>query len=316
MLPQVAELRHVAARDVVRDRHPGQLDDAALDRVHEREVAHRPGEERPFRVARAAQEERGRREVDYAAKAQPAPDGFQPGYPEPCGLPVLLGLRAVVALQIAFVVLAGLLTIAMVRLVVQSEHVLHAHELGHDALEHLALALQRTQVGSASLKEGAAALRDLHRLAKLEGVEIGDDDLRAVEIAQHVAGHELPALVVAVRVVGLEHPEPVLDRDARRDNQEAPCETPAVGASDRVDRLPGDEHGHDGGLSGPGGQLHRKPGQIGVRLFVRLFEVFQKPSSGVAERGRDLGQPDHRFHGLHLTEEGAEVAEVMVTPVV
>ena len=63
VLPQVAELRHVAAGDVVGHRHARQLDDAALDGVHQREVADRPGEQRPLGIAGAAQEERRRGQV-------------------------------------------------------------------------------------------------------------------------------------------------------------------------------------------------------------------------------------------------------------
>ncbi len=67
VLPEVAEHRHLVAGDVLRDGDARQLDDAALDGVHEREVAHRPREERAFGVARAAEEERRRGEIDDAA---------------------------------------------------------------------------------------------------------------------------------------------------------------------------------------------------------------------------------------------------------
>ena len=69
MLPQVAEHRHFGARDVVCHRHAGQLDDAALNGVHQRKIAHRPGEHRPLCVAGAAQEERGGGEVVDRAHA-------------------------------------------------------------------------------------------------------------------------------------------------------------------------------------------------------------------------------------------------------
>src|SRR5579884_3992271 len=39
VLPQVAELGHFAARNVVSDRDAGQLDDSGLDRVHQGEIA-------------------------------------------------------------------------------------------------------------------------------------------------------------------------------------------------------------------------------------------------------------------------------------
>ena len=58
-------------------------------------------------------------------------------------------------------------------------------------------------------------------------------------VAQHVAREELAAAVVAVRVIGLEHAEAILDGDAGRDDQEAPGEAPAGRVSDSVDRLPG-----------------------------------------------------------------------------
>src|SRR3970040_1240601 len=49
------------------------------------------------------------------------------------------------------------------------------------------------------------------------------------------ARHALAALVVAVGVVRLEHPEPVADGEPGGDHQEPARELPAVGASDRVD---------------------------------------------------------------------------------
>ena len=160
-----------------------------------------------------------------------------------------------------------------------------------------------------------AAPGDLHRLAALEGVEVSDDDLRSLEIAQHVARHEFPALVVAVRVVGLEDAKPVFDGDAGGDDQEAPCEASAAGAAHRIDRLPRDDHGHDRGLAGAGGELQREPAQVGVRLIVGLAEVLHKLPSG-AEIGRDFGQPDHRLHRLDLAEERADVVEPVVAPMV
>ena len=51
MFPEVAEHRHFLARDIVGHRDTGQLDDAALDGIHQGEVAHGPGEERSLNVA-------------------------------------------------------------------------------------------------------------------------------------------------------------------------------------------------------------------------------------------------------------------------
>jgi len=51
VLPQVAEFRHFAAGDVVGNRYPRQLDDAAFDRIHQRKIAHGPREQGSFDVA-------------------------------------------------------------------------------------------------------------------------------------------------------------------------------------------------------------------------------------------------------------------------
>ena len=107
------------------------------------------------------------------------------------------------------------------RLVVEDEDVLHAHQVGHDALEHLAFGFQRVQFVAAPLKQRAPALGELDALAQLEGVVVGDDDLGPVHIVQHVAGDELAAGVVAVGIVGLEDAQPVLDGEAGRDDEKA-----------------------------------------------------------------------------------------------
>lgn len=51
---------------------------------------------------------------------------------------------------------------------------------------------------------------------------IGNDDLGPFQISRHVVGHKFPALIITVRVVGLQDPEPVPDGDTRSDRYE--CE--------------------------------------------------------------------------------------------
>ena len=119
VLPEVAEHRHLVAGDVLGDRDARQLDDAALDGVHQREVAHRPREQRALGIARAAQEERRGRQVDDAAEAELAVHRFEAGDPEARGLVVLLGLLPLVALQVLVVGVLRLLAVAVVRLVVE-----------------------------------------------------------------------------------------------------------------------------------------------------------------------------------------------------
>ena len=77
--------------------------------------------------------------------AELAVHGLQAGDPEPGGLVVLLGLLLLVALQVLVVRFLRLFAVAVVRLVVEDEDVLHAHQLGHDPLEHLAFGLERVE---------------------------------------------------------------------------------------------------------------------------------------------------------------------------
>ena len=109
----------------------------------------------------------------------------------------------------------------MVRLVVEHEDVLHAHQVGHDALEHLPFGFQGVQLLAAALEERSAAFGEFHPLAQLESVIVRDDDLGAVDLVEHVGGHQFAAGVVAVGIVRLENAQPVLDREARRDDEKA-----------------------------------------------------------------------------------------------
>ena len=154
VLPEVAEHGHLVAGNVLGDRNARQFHDAAFDGVHEREVAHRPGEQRAFGVAGTAEEERRRRQVDDAGEAELAVYGFQAGNPEPGGLVVLLGFFLLVALQFLVVLVLRLFAVAVVRLVVEHEDVLHAHEVGHDPLEHLAFGFQGVQFLARALGAG------------------------------------------------------------------------------------------------------------------------------------------------------------------
>ncbi len=219
------------------------------------------------------------------AEPELAVHGLQPGDPEPGGLVVALGLLAVVALQVLVVVVARLLAVAVMRLVVQDEDVLEPHQLGHDALEHLPFALQRVQrLADASLEQRAAALRQLDPLAALEGVVVGDDDLGAVDVIQHVGRDQLAARVVAVRVVRLQHAQAVLDGDARRDHEKAAGESLALRPPDGVDGLPGDQHGHDRRLARARGQLEGQSQQLRIGVVVRAGEVVEEALAGTLAR--------------------------------
>jgi hypothetical protein len=86
-------------------------------------------------------------------------DGFEAGDPEARGFAVLLGFFAILALQIAFVVfVTGFPAVAVVRLVIEHEDVAHAHQAGHDALEHLSWCFGGFNGWPAALQEGTSAL--------------------------------------------------------------------------------------------------------------------------------------------------------------
>ena len=240
---------------------------------------------------------------------------FEAGNPQPGGLVVLLGFLLLVALQFLVVLRSGLLPVAVMRLVVQDEDVLHAHQIGHHPLEHLSFGFEGIQFLAAPLKQGASALRKLDALAKLEGVVVGDDDLGAVHVVQHVARDQFAAGVVAVRIVRLQDAQAVLDREARRNNEEAAREALALRVAHRVDGLPGDEHRHDGGLAGAGRQLQREAHQLRIGVVVGVGQMFEKALARLSRLGRDLSQPDRRFDRLDLTEERTNAAELVVPPV-
>ena len=65
----------------------------------------------------------------------------------------------IVALEVGFVRIARLLAVAVVSLVVEHEHVLLAHEVRHDALEHLPLGLEGVQLATAAPAQQSSAAR-------------------------------------------------------------------------------------------------------------------------------------------------------------
>ncbi|MOA34138.1 hypothetical protein D3C78_1554920 [compost metagenome] len=105
----------------------------------------------------------------------------------------------------------------MVRFVVDDHDVFHAHQIRHHALNHLSFGFKRLRIIAGSpLEQLLATLGDLDAFTELEGVVVGDDDLGSRDVIQHVARHQLTVLVIAVRIVGLQHAQTILDGEARR----------------------------------------------------------------------------------------------------
>ena len=118
VLPQIAKDRRVGVDRVVGHRHARQLDDAAFDRVHQREIGDDPGEQRAFLVAGAAQEEGRGGEVVDGAQPDLALQRLDAGDPQARRLVVLLRLLLLLALEARLLLGVGPLAVAMMRLVV------------------------------------------------------------------------------------------------------------------------------------------------------------------------------------------------------
>ena len=161
----------------------------------------------------------------------------------------------------------------MVSLVVDDEDALQAHQRRHHPAQHLPLRLHGAGRLAAAPEQRARSLRQFQPLAPLERVVVRDDHARPLHVRQHVARNEFAAAVVAVRVFRQQNPEAVPDRDSRRYDQETAREVPAAGTADRVHGLPGDQHGHDHRLAGPGRHFEGDAEEFGVCGGVRAVEV-------------------------------------------
>ena len=160
---------------------------------------------------------------------------------------------------------------------------------------------------------GDPAELDVH-IPRQEGVVVGDDDLGALDLIEQIAGDQFAAGVIAVGVAGLKNPQAVPDGDPGGDDEKAARKLPGAPAADGVDGLPGDQHGHDGGLASPGGELEGQAQQLRVGVVVGIRQVLQEAFPCLADLGRDLGQPDGGLDGLDLAKEGADAAEGVMAP--
>jgi hypothetical protein len=207
--------------------------------------------------------------------------GFQAGDPEAGGLVVLLGLFSLVALQLFLVRVTGLLAVAMVRLVVEHQDIFHAHEVGHHALEHLAVGFQGLEVRArAAFEQGAPSGRQLDTFAKLQRMVIRNHDLGSFDVVEKVVGNEFAARVIAIGVVRLEYPKAIFNGEARRDDEEAAGEVLAGRSAHGVYGLPGDEHGHDRSLARPGGELKGDTKELRIGIAVRGGEQLEDAFAG------------------------------------
>ena len=78
--------------------------------------------------------------------------------------------------------------------------------------------------------------------------------------------------------------------------------------------MPGNEHGHDGSLASAGGQFQRQSHECRVGVVVGIGQVFQERAAGPPSVRGDLSEPDGGFNRLHLAEEGSDIAELVLPP--
>jgi hypothetical protein len=101
--------------------------------------------------------------------AELAVDGLEAGDPEAGGLVVLSASFFSSPLRSSRRPSSGLLAVAVVGLVVDDHDVLHAHEVGHDALEHLAFGFQGVEfLAAASLQRRRPPLDNSRRSRSLK----------------------------------------------------------------------------------------------------------------------------------------------------
>ncbi len=302
--PQIPEHGDLVARDVLGHGNPGEFDNAAFDGIHQGKVAHGPGKQGAFHIPGPAEKKRGGRQVHHPSDAQFPVHGFQAADPHPGRFPVFFRFFPVIALEPGFPVAVRLLPVAVVGLVIDGHDLFEPHQLRHDPLQHLAFGFQGVHGRPApALEQPPAPRRDLQALPPLERMIVGDHDPGFMKVRHHVHGQKFPGGVIAVRITGHEHPQPVPDGDAGGGDQKAFCEAPGAGMAHGIEGLPGDEHGHDSGLSGARRHFEGQAVQSGIGLLVGMVQVLEKAFLPFPHLRGNLREPDGRFHGFHLAEK-------------
>jgi hypothetical protein len=185
--------------------------------------------------------------------------GLQSGNPHPRGFVVLLRFFFIVALQLIIIVIFRLYLITMMRFIIENDDVLQTRQVAHDALDHLAVVFARFQRFARSpFDQGPASRRDLQSFAQHERMKIRDDDFRPLDIIQHIGRDEFAVFVIVLGIVREQNTQAIFNGEARSADQESTGKKLQIRVTNGVDRLPGDDHRHDGRFSGPGSELERK----------------------------------------------------------
>jgi hypothetical protein len=323
VVPQRA-VDDISVDGVVVDRQARDLHDAGFDGVHEREVAHHPGEDEALVVARTLEiEGRGGQVVDrldpHLLLLADRLEALEPH----AGIRVALGRFLLVLGVEDDLVGDRTVLIAVVRFVVDDDDLAlapaalgPAAEIAQHAGDHLIVGLLELVglvgvAGEELLGVGGDAL-ELLGVPELEGVVVRDGDLGLLEGAPEIVRDEVALAVVVLVVAGVEHAQAIADGDARGDDEEPLGEAGVLRGEDLVDGLPGDEHRHHHGLARARRHLQAEAREAVVVLGVLVVQACAEVRVAVA--AGHLGEEDRRLGGLTLAVEDAVFA-VWVGPV-
>ena len=205
------------------------------------------------------------------------------------------------------------MAIAMVRLIIDHEDVLETGCVAQNARNHLSGRFNH-------LRAALARRTDQHRLCaggefqrglQLKGMVVGDDDAGRLDERQHILRDEIAMLIVGLVIIRQQNAQAVFDRNTWRRDEKPVRELGADAMPCGIDRLPGNDHRHHGGLARACRQLQCNAIEILVRRVIGERNLLQELLA--AHRGIcDLGEPNEGFDRFDLTEERTDVRKVVL----
>ena len=120
--------------------------------------------------------------------------------------------------------------------------------------------------------------------------------------------------VVCGAIVGLEHAKAVTDGYSGGDDQKTASELLAVGSADCIDRLLGNEHGHDHRFACTRSKFQSQPHEFWIGLLVGFCQMVQDDLVLLGVFWSHFCQPDGCFDRFDLAEERADSVECVMSP--
>ena len=156
-------------------------------------------------------------------------------------------------------------------------------------------------VGAPGAEDRFLGAAGLAGVAAAEALEVHYLDPGRLDVPPHVRWQQAEFLVDVPGCRGVEHGQPVAHGEAGRQHQEPRrvLKVASAAGAHGVERLPGDQHPHDGRLPCSGGHLGAVPDDSVIECPGGLLHEAALPSGAVG----DLSQPDQRLDRLALGEE-------------